>query len=276
MNSKTYKLVFLLVSILMIGGVFYFISNNGQEDKSKISNVKYESSYDADAKKEQKDKNVDLLKEEFLNNEEEKSRVVRKEDKKDKNEDLNEDLSRALERGDSEYLFSLIDSNQVSVDHRLAGEMTLLASALDLDNQTLIEGLVSRGADLKVRDENGVSVLDQAVMQNNLSITIKALEAGEDPNVSFDFIDSTLAMYAAQEGFLEVLKELYKFGANLDQQNLDGDTALMWAVDTGQKHIVEWLLNNGVDTELVNNDDLKAIDYAEFRDLETIKQMLSQ
>jgi len=54
-------------------------------------------------------------------------------------------------------------------------------------------------------------------------------------------------MLAAFSGQLDVVKELCYHGANKHLTDKGGSTVLHWATDSGNRQLVEWLLDNGAD-----------------------------
>jgi ankyrin repeat protein len=61
-------------------------------------------------------------------------------------------------------------------------------------------------------------------------------------------------MYAAQSGSQPVANEFLQLGANADQQNADGNTALLYAAARGDAGMVKLLLEHGANPNLTNRD----------------------
>jgi len=68
-------------------------------------------------------------------------------------------------------------------------------------------------------------------------------------------------MSAARGGSLETVKYLVSKGADVNAHN-DSGSALMWAVDSHNEQIVEFLLKNGADTTWTNSLGQTALDFA--------------
>ena len=66
------------------------------------------------------------------------------------------------------------------------------------------------------------------------------------------FRGRTPLITAALHGHMEVCKLLFEKGANLDCQDNDKFTALMYAADQGHYYIVKWLLENGANVDIKN------------------------
>mmetsp|Transcript_45054 Transcript_45054/g.71978 ORF Transcript_45054/g.71978 Transcript_45054/m.71978 type:complete len:141 (-) Transcript_45054:9-431(-) len=72
-----------------------------------------------------------------------------------------------------------------------------------------------------------------------------------------DYMQMTPAMFASMGGFLDILKILVEHGADINMQNVDGDTCLHLAVEhvTSLRHIVviDYLVTKGARYEIRNN-----------------------
>ncbi|CAE6958596.1 unnamed protein product [Symbiodinium sp. CCMP2592] len=80
------------------------------------------------------------------------------------------------------------------------------------------------------------------------------LHQNADPNVPDRLGNTALfyAVYAACERYFELVEPLVKAGAQLEAQNEEGDTALMWAASVGQLKVVEVLMQAGARLETRN------------------------
>ena len=54
-------------------------------------------------------------------------------------------------------------------------------------------------------------------------------------------------MYAANNGYLEIVKYLIDKGADIDNENRGGDTALVYASENGHFDVVKYLIEKGSD-----------------------------
>ena len=61
---------------------------------------------------------------------------------------------------------------------------------------------------------------------------------------------------------MAIVKILIAANANLNLQNEDGTTALMFAVSSNHKEIVKLLIDAGADINLKDNDGDTALDFA--------------
>jgi ankyrin repeat protein len=71
----------------------------------------------------------------------------------------------------------------------------------------------------------------------------------------------TALMFASRNGNFEMVNRLINFGANLDIQNHRGETALMDAILNGHAQIMLDLIHSGANVNIVSNNNLTALDY---------------
>jgi ankyrin repeat protein len=74
---------------------------------------------------------------------------------------------------------------------------------------------------------------------------------------------------AADLGKIEILQILIEFGANINQKDSDGQTALHYAASNGYFEAVQYLLSSGIDSNILCNENQTALDLA--TDIEIIK-----
>ncbi len=77
-------------------------------------------------------------------------------------------------------------------------------------------------------------------------------------------------------GHKDIVKMLLNKGANVNTQDGNGYTALIWAAAVGSKDIVEMLINAGVDVNAKDNNGKTALMYAaDYGDKEIIELLKS-
>ncbi len=106
---------------------------------------------------------------------------------------------------------------------------------------------------------------------------MEALEALLDNWAYLDAIDDacgTVLMAAAEAGKKDVVKFLTEKIDNIDEQDVVGNTALIYAVQGGHLETVIALLDADADLTLENDDDKTALDIATEKDYIRIKQLL--
>lgn len=85
------------------------------------------------------------------------------------------------------------------------------------------------------------------------------------PNIRLNGVRIPLLHFAAKFGKYIPITLLRKFGANLDEQDEDGNTALHHAVMGGHPEIVHYLLKKGANREIRNNQGKTAEEWLQQR-----------
>ena len=126
----------------------------------------------------------------------------------------------------------------------------------------VVKTILSAGnADINATNDEGMTPLYFAVMQNNLLIAELLLEAGADVNVRDNDGDAPLHLAAENENEY-ITKKLLAHGANINERNGEGETALIIAAKAGNNYIVGVLLENGADHSYADLSEHTALYYA--------------
>lgn len=106
----------------------------------------------------------------------------------------------------------------------------------------------------------GFTPLIMACYYNNKAAVLSFLER----NIELDYIspEGTALMALAVKGNLELTEILLANGANPDLTNVEGITALMYAVQFENKKLVELLLQYNANKKLLDNNGISAFEYA--------------
>lgn len=114
---------------------------------------------------------------------------------------------------------------------------------------------------LDVGSPVGRNALCQAIIQDNMEITERLLEAGVSPDAKApgeDGLTPVLVM-AVMKRNEDLARMLLRYGANVNAQDTKGDTALMCAAFAGQLDMVELLLDNKADANIKNDSQWTAL-----------------
>ncbi|KAF7504890.1 hypothetical protein GJ744_001611 [Endocarpon pusillum] len=120
--------------------------------------------------------------------------------------------------------------------------------------------LLDRGAFPEVRDEFGLTALQQACQAGALDVVALLLQKGADPKSSYDgdTAASTRSIspprtplhLAASHGHLDIVKALLQAGSDLEASTAEpGATALHLAVKGGHEDVVRYLVELGAEME---------------------------
>jgi ankyrin repeat protein len=171
-----------------------------------------------------------------------------------------------------------------------------------MDHLDLIKQLLARGADPNARmrsstetrtifthqwlHEEGATPFLRAAQSGDMTLLRLLLDHGADPSIATEDLTTPL-MVASGIGWVEgvtyewspaqtvdTVKLLLELGADVDAQNLDGQTALMGAGHKGRNDVVQLLVDSGADLgirDIGSRDTIhtlagvtwQAIDYAE-------------
>jgi len=76
--------------------------------------------------------------------------------------------------------------------------------------------------------------------------------------------------------YVDIVKGLLERHANVNHQDTNGITALMWAIYRGHLDIVKALLEGQINLDLQNKDGKTALDYARDKGIKDIMNILVQ
>lgn len=122
----------------------------------------------------------------------------------------------------------------------------------------------AHGFDPESIDERGQhrdTALILASRRSEMALVQDLLDAGADVNLCN--MDGTNALWAAcVADSEEIAALLLQWGCDMDNQNENGATVLMYAASNGRTKWVDYLLRAGADIRLRSLDDFSALDLA--------------
>ncbi|XP_051730049.1 kinase D-interacting substrate of 220 kDa B isoform X4 [Ctenopharyngodon idella] len=128
-------------------------------------------------------------------------------------------------------------------------KMTTLAiqnlfSYVEEENLAAVKAHLDKFKEVDGRSDNGQTPLMLASEQGTLEIVQELIRRGA--NVNLDDVDCWSALiYAAKEGHVEVVKELLENSAYIEQRDMGGWTALTWASYKNRVEVAKILLETG-------------------------------
>ncbi|KAF5283924.1 hypothetical protein FQR65_LT13685 [Abscondita terminalis] len=126
-------------------------------------------------------------------------------------------------------------------------------------SEKIISEMLKFGADLNLRDHNGLTPLIRAIKGGNTKIALTLIEKGADPDLSDTFNNSPL-MHAIKHGNEEIVAVLLNSDqVDVKKYNRFGMTTLMQAARQGNKNIVSLLLDRRVPVNDVDQTGLSAL-----------------
>jgi len=111
------------------------------------------------------------------------------------------------------------------------------------DALAIVKQLVSKGANMEARDEDGRTALFLTAMAGHVPM-VNALIGHKADKEATDKLNFTPLIASAAAGQIPVLEAFIKAKANLEATHQKGGTALHVSASSGQRDSVEMLLNN--------------------------------
>ena len=128
-----------------------------------------------------------------------------------------------------------------------SGPTPLHQAVRDGQTETAL-ALVSAGADIHARDENGIAPLHEAAGKGNTEVALALVSAGAD--IDARAINGMTPLYAAASmGNTEVALALFSAGADIHARTDNGSTPLHVAVTLGQTQTLLDLVHAGADID---------------------------
>jgi uncharacterized protein len=125
-------------------------------------------------------------------------------------------------------------------------------SAVGSGDSLAVDYFIETGIDLNYqeRDKYGEtfdSALTTAAAKGDTTILKMLLQAGAHPNIAYGYGGIFALLIAASKNYLETVHLLVEFGANVNQSDIDGKTALIDAIQEQNIEIIQFLIENGAD-----------------------------
>jgi len=151
--------------------------------------------------------------------------------------------------------------NDIFIDEKKKSH-NLLMDAIMVNNTDFAVLLVNKGANISYADDDDVTVTTQAAFQGMVEVVAALIGKGADlTTANKEGINPLIA--AASEGRMDVVKLLVEVGkVDLNAKDKDGTNALMAAAVRGHKEVVAYLVGKGVDVNSQNVDGHSALMFA--------------
>jgi uncharacterized protein len=156
------------------------------------------------------------------------------------------EIADAAQRADQSAVERLL-AREADVNAPQPDGSTALHWAVYLDQPEIVRALLAAGADVAPATVTGMTALTLAAERGNPAVVRMLLEAGADPNQTLRNGETPLMM-AARTGSVEVTELLLDHGAEIERaEALRGTTALMWAAASGNTDAARLLAARGAD-----------------------------
>ncbi|CAL1532942.1 unnamed protein product [Lymnaea stagnalis] len=166
------------------------------------------------------------------------------------------------EAGDVHRVQKLL-SDGADIDEKNNNGCTALMAAVKIGSIEIVTILLDKGADVNLNAENGYTALMYASYYYFGSTRIAQLliDGGADVN-STEVNGWTSLMIASQKGHLDFVKLLIDKKAAINETNCKGDTALMFSASNGHLDIAQRLIYNGALINVKNKVGDTALKFA--------------
>lgn len=131
-------------------------------------------------------------------------------------------------------------------------DKTILMQACDLKIFPLIEILIKNGADINYQNKNGETAFFRAASFSSVDVMNQLKNFDADINCSNNHGQTPLMLSVNHRFNLKTLEWLIQNKADINAQDIQGNTALMYAIASNQIEATELLLKNGAKTEIQN------------------------
>ena len=159
----------------------------------------------------------------------------------------------------------------------------LIDAAMD-GNLTQVQQLIDDGVDINTIAACNRTALSLAIQGGHIPVIQALLDAGADPNLPDETDDGLAAgsplMQAASTFFAtnrgDMVRLLIQRGANLNQQDAEGQTALMHALEYSDIDVIETLIKAGADIDLQDDEGNTALMMVELSKSTKLVKLLKQ
>lgn len=187
-----------------------------------------------------------------------------------------------------DYVANILDSNddisdedsgeasEVDIDDQDMVGRTQLIRAIMEDEIELAKKLVEAGADLSLSDLQGMTALMWAAFKGQTEIVGMLIDEGADIEAYNNDEGETPLLLATAEGHNKIVELLLDKGADIEAKNSQGETAFILAAYNGHIEIVELLIDRGADIEAKDSDGKTALSLAEEEGHKEIVKLLKK
>ncbi len=157
------------------------------------------------------------------------------------------------------------------------GVTALMYAALE-NNAYVAEKLIAAKADLNVQDHSGMTAMLYASTQRDAAIAEQLIDANADLTIQDYHRGWTALMYASQKGRTEIVEKLIAANVDLDIKDNQSAarTALILASYSGKIDVVDALLKANAKTYIRDSTGYSALDYAKINNSRKIVALFSQ
>lgn len=168
-------------------------------------------------------------------------------------------------------IFNFLLKNGADLKVQNTNGRTLLHSVSHTGNVEVAKILIDNDLDINAKDNDGATPLMYAAINGKLELFMLLVDKGANLS-AIENDSSDVFMNATSGGNLEIVNYLLNKNFNVNYQNKDGDTPLLVATIDKQLQVVKLLIDKGADIDISNKKEETALLWAIWNnDVETAK-----
>ncbi|XP_054984989.1 ankyrin repeat domain-containing protein 7 [Sorex araneus] len=182
-------------------------------------------------------------------------------------------LSKAISVGDLEKVKEYVSVRQYDVNMRDRELRTPLHLACANGRSSVMPQLIDKKCKKNAREREKISPITETVQCKKEICAAILLHYGADPNL-MDLNGNTALHYAVCGEKTSLVEKLLEYKANLEVQNKDGYTPLLLAITENNAKMVEFLLKRGANVNASDKNQRTALMIALIYEPETLVSLL--
>ena len=126
----------------------------------------------------------------------------------------------------------------------------------------IVDRLIELGSDINAQTKSDNTPLHYAAMMGDVTLARKLIKHGAELEIGDDYQRTALLLTARESGSAEMARLLILQGADINAQDISGDTPLMLAAWRGFESMVDFFLQRGAELPASAEDRRELIGYA--------------
>jgi len=157
-----------------------------------------------------------------------------------------------------QYLFNYEKKNKDTLFQHIYNNIDIVGSlfdSYDKPNKTILNLLINQGLDVNRKDKNGHSLFFYAIAHKNLNFTKDLLETASaiiDPTI-IDYVHDNVNILKSFVMDLNLIKKILEKGLNINQEDEERNTLLIYALETRNYETIQYLLEHHANIEVINH-----------------------
>ena len=169
-------------------------------------------------------------------------------------EEGNTPLFLAMRSGSYETVSFLIDRGCRINFKNNHGQTAIFEAILTNNLEFITQVLSANNIDTSIYDENGQNLLHLSIINGFINSTVAVYDANSELVNQQDSFGKTPLIYAAEGGYVNILKVILSDNTLINTSCNDGWTALMYATNKGALDIMSLLLAHKAELECLDNN----------------------